>query len=1116
MEREKIRLLSLYFLPIFMAWTCITHAMSDEEFFAAAEQPVKVEEVKAPAATAGGPAAEFGLEFTFPLIGAIKLIPFTDPTKTPVELGFKAKFADASRKLDLGLLVIDDGEIKKIGDTLSLTGLAHLFDHEARIGLKNIIFGGKNEPVKKLVIGFQFTENPSLELIPGMVATLTDADVELERGKPAALVATIQLFGKSMRLALALNKEVVNAFIELPVTSLAALIPAVADMPPLNTAQIKTARLDITNLWHKKVAGAQTPKLQAMLNGYVDFPPQAFAQNLVSSVPPLPPEQQVAVPNIKVEEPISFEELLDVVDTEVTDTQAPPALKPPAEEPGHSYFELKASFDYTGVQATLETKKLDIPSLGIIDAATITIDTVKKPATAMLTGNLTFNVTDVGTIPIAISSTITSKGIVFAGSVEKEFSYAGIEFKKLAASFDTQRKSAELIGAIFLPVVSNISLEARLLLGSDPDNAQQKLIKFRTTVTTAEFKPFQGIPVLETFYIKNFDAGIELIKSGGKTKKGIYLNGDFYVMGLPLKSILKFVENEKGDKGAYVNAPLTKDKKLSDFFPELKGPVFDGIFFNEAMFVASTLDYVEINPDTKARTEIPKGLSFLATVPLKGTLEPVGKFLGSTDQTFSMYGSLKPENISLSQLGFLLSKGYPEPDKAVSMGETKVLVSGKPSFGVKTEIIFRPDPKEELKFSGAFDFTPTEVEINAEMVGAWTNPFGFPKSSISNLVLGVGMTYGSPGVPTKLKGGGALKIGDFAAKVYFSADAAIKDVAVKGEITETMTLSSLMAKILKAAFELDIPLQIPELQLKDLIVEMAAQDIMIGQELIRQGLVFKATVPLPFLNANAYVDIMVRPPSFGGGGLKIFGAVDPINIANVIKITKSGQEYGGRCFVPKNIPVCGVFDKAEVTKAGEEFAKGKDTSDKARIDIEVTPQRQNFLISGAVTLADIFSADTCMSIDRSGFNFMLEAGMKLNGEIIMWQGMPLFLARIVAQSSGGLSNPQIALNIDFMQNLQQYVKDKADEAFKAAQNQVVDGINTAQREIDKINAVEEEAHRKIKEAEEKVAGAHKDLDAITRAQDEAKAALNNAQQDVNSIQQKIDDLNAWYNALPDY
>lgn len=1111
------------------------------------------------------------VKLNFPLLGKLKLSPYTDTTKQPEEEGVKIKFADASKKLQLGAMVIDDGEITIVDNKVGMTGRATFFENKkARFGLRSIEWDPQTKIVSKAILGVEFLpdksgKKPKLEVIPGYSIALEKADIEIERGQPLSFVTTTTLFGLQVRIAFTFTRADVNAYIELPADQpLATLIPDVSKLPSLSTGVIKRARIQINNVWNKD----KTQPLHAVATGILKIPPEALVQNVVGPATEKT-EAKPVQPAVKTkqteEEEIILEGFADVLSSTIEEAKQPEQLQnQPAKPLDSNAFSMEVVLAKVGVQGSLTADQFPLPGIGIIKKATISINTITKPKHVSLSGDMDFNVSDVGDLQIKVESSISPKGVAFAGKILKPFTYAGITLKDLHASFDTANKAMDLTGAVFLPMASDLALDASILLlpdPADPQNPSKRIINFRTKTASKEFRPFTNIEpaelrsVLETFYIKDFDAGVEVTSMAGKLTKSIYLKGDFYFLGVKISSVVRFVQNDKGEKGIYIKAPMGTDKKLSDILPGLKGPVFDNLVFEQAAFTACSIEYVDvtIDPVTNAKEsiDVKKGLSFIAQVPLKGTLEPVGKFMGSTDQTFRMYGNLDVNNIRASEFGFLLAKGFPQPEKAVSMGDTLIAISGKPSFEVRTTIFFRPSKEEKLKFTGKFDFKVDKVALDTSLEGTWNSPFGLPKSSMSDVALIVGMAYGSPGLPTQLGGGGKLKLGDFLADVYFSADAAIKDIALKGCIPEPMNMSGIALKVLKSAFDIDIgPFKVPDPEVRNLTFEFAPQDVVVGTELIKQGIVFKGD--FPFLGSTAYVDIMLQPSL--GGGLKIFGAIEPLSIANgLIKITKSAQEYGGRCFIPPKPKPCVLPSTSEVEelkKAGEEFAEqakatilqrckpgvkpptppkdldldeieegvlpmqGVDVSNMPRVDIELTLKRQNFLISGALNLADLFSADACMSIDRSGMHFMFETGLKKANEVIMWDGKPLFLARIIAHSSGDLLDPQFTLNIDFIQYLQQYIKQKADEGLKKAQEAVVDALNSAQADLNKIKDAMAESDKKLEDARAQLESARRSLTAITDAKAEARGALDKAKRDVASLQNEIDSLKRWYYSLP--
>lgn len=1097
------------------------------------------------------PGEEVSLAIHLPYLGDFKLIPYTDETKAPPESGLKFKFADDTKKINLGGMIIDDGEIKLVNDKLSITGRATILGNKARFGLRSIQFGAGANNANRFVLGVEFESKPTLSgiLPPDKKITLEATDLEFEANKPITLVSTANIGGQSVRIALVMSKTEVDGFVELPPGSLlSTVIPSVADKPTLQRAVIKNARIRANNLWNKDTK----QPLHVVVTGLVEIPPQDF-QNTLTNDPDALLQPTVTTPETLTETtPAQTQELNQLADAasatiiqqeiaktetvnkeQATKKQGASTIAGEEElKPGS--FKLELTLARAGQKGSLKAKKFPIPGLGTIDEASITIDTMKdneqltlkdqqKASYFKMSGTMNFDVADATPLALTLDCKISSKGFVFSGKVT-DFIYAGVSFKNLYVSFDTGSKAIDLIGALQIPHFSNTSLEAELRVVPDkqyPKDPSKRAILFSTKTSSQELKPFAQMPGLESFYVTNFNAGLELLKIEGKTSRSFYLAGTFHFLGTALDCTMRLVKNTKNEEGIYIKAPLAKEKKVSD---AIKGfTALDSITLNQAEFVACTVDYIDLDAETGERTEVKKGLSLLASVPLKGALAPVGTFFGMSDQIVTLYGQMYPNDLTKSSFGFLLSKGTPDPEKTVSLGETKFLVSGLGATEVATSLYFHPSRQEELKFAGKFIFKPFEIvngipqpastEVHAAMQGIWKNPFGLSDSSIADLALMVGMN--TPAAPNKLGGGGKFKIGDFKANVYFAADTLIKDIALKAEVPEPTKLSELATKILKA-YEINLGnLQIPDPRIEHLQVEMAPKDVLIGDELIRQGFLLKGDFEM--FGKKAYVHIMLRPPTITGeGGFKIYGAIDPINIGNgLLTVEKSGKEFGGTCFVPTGKHSCSVPDTKELQRAGQEFIKGKEIEDqKPRIDIELTLKRQNFLISGSVNIANLFGSDTCMSIDNRGLNFMMEAGMRnRDGEVIMHNNKPLFLARLLANAD--FSKPdKMGLSIDFMQNLQEFIRDTADQAFRDAQREVVNGINKAQQEIGKIDGVIADAHKKFEEADRQFETAKKNLEDIKKAKSDVEAAFAKAKADVDSLSHQIKELDEWYDRLP--
>ena len=146
-------------------------------------------------------------------------------------------------------------------------------------------------------------------------------------------------------------------------------------------------------------------------------------------------------------------------------------------------------------------------------------------------------------------------------------------------------------------------------------------------------------------------------------------------------------------------------------------------------------------------------------------------------------------------------------------------------------------------------------------------------------------------------------------------------------------------------------------------------------------------------NVNINVDTM---------GIKLFGSMDPINIANLLKIN------------------------------------GHNGTGKPEVDIELSLLRQNFLVQGELSLANLYKTSTYMTITKSGIEFDFRDSMSNNN---------LLYSHVHGLSSGSLDHPQFTVSIDFEQHLQQFIKDQVNQQFAIAQHQVIDSINAAQKQV---------------------------------------------------------------------
>lgn len=984
--------------------------------------------------------ADIGIPLDVPIIGTIVLMPFTDEHG---KTGFKAKFADTDRKITIGPLTIDDGTISILDNKLGITGRFTLLGKQATFGLQKAELDSKNS-FKKVVLETHFINKPTVE-IAGKSITLNEVNVILEKGQPIIIESKTDLFNQPVTPGIVISRQGAHTYTTLNDTPLSKIIPAVKDTP-LSAGIITEAKVYIKNIW---VPVGKPQERETYFKGTFGIKPHTQDSAHIEFSPPPKKEKKEELTGARADfRPTKKEE----------------------KKKDYTGMEIEITVSSKGTKASIDASLLPLTHIGTLKQAHISIDTTEEKndtteekKSMEVSGDLDLDVSDLGTLTIKVKSSIEKEGIKFAGSIDSDISYAGFSLKGFTASYSTEKKAITLEGKITL---HGLDLQAKIEVIPDKKNPTKKALNLVAHGITKEFKPFadSGIPGINTFSITDFDAGISLQRKDGKITTALSLDGDFHFMGQAVKSLVKFVQNAQNIRGVYVNAPLSHDKTLSDFIPALKGPVFDGINFKEASFMASNIEFKDLDTNT----DVKKGLTFRARVPLSGTLRPAGRLLGKTDQIFTLYGKIIPDSPRLSEFGILLSEGKPDPDAKFSMGDMSVELSGEPAFGVASSMYFR-NSGDLYELTGKFLFKESTVDLQASLTGTIKNIVGVSGWSLKDPAVLLGMTYGSPGIPTEIGGSAELMIGDFDLAITFLVDALLKNMAFKGQAHNNLGILEGVG-ILAKPFHLNIPTDnLPDITIRDIGAQFATKDSKIGNVIIPQG--FAANGKMNLLGKTAELEIRADT-----GGIKAYGGLDPVDLAGVLKITGRGDKH------------------------------------KPEIDIELTPTRQKFLITGRLEIADIFSTETFITINKHGFEFKFEENV--GGTRFMWQGKPLLYSLI--EGIGELSSFDAVMTIQFKQYLLAWLKDNVDAGVKGAKEAVEKGIGIAKDQIDKIETVIKEADEKIKDARDKVASAKNALQKIVAAKESAQHTLREAQERVDSIKREIHDLDSWYDSLPNF
>lgn len=797
-----------------------------------------------------------------------------------------------------------------------------------------------------------------------------------------------------------------------------------------------------------------------------------------------------------------------------------------------------------------------------------------------------------------------------------------------------QRKQLSLVATVKL---WGLRLIATLALVPDPKNLHKRKVEFVARAVFKDFQPFKrikNVPGLRDITFGEVSAELRLNSVRGRTRPSIKLAGAATLFGMLFRANLKFVTSKKGKPGVFIYTTPQPQQSLADIIPPLQGVgFFNGIICCNSSFALSSVSEIDTAFFSAAEmadlagynlSTIRKGVLFSASVPLTGTLEPAGKWLGinrdltkkELDQAaelekeqkkaraqlekeraealargenplplppippkdfcsgmssmFQIMGNINLEIPALSEFRVMIGKSRirqfsqtavhkPQPQPPLKEGEKpkepESLYAGHatrfsdttaqpfahasdkwtddqltadlklkiardkelaaqqaqqaaelaaqqaalppekrdekpaepmveldqieifflgdvigPRLGVAVGILVRPTPQELLRLKGSVDFSFKDVTIGAQMLGTWHNAFTLKGWDLSNVSLMLGFLYGTP-FPDRLGGSAYLKIHNtFDAGFKFVADADVSNMGFEGNIDRVLTLFDIIDIFLKAT-KFPLPEGVKKLpmllEIRNVYARYAPKDLRVGDQLIERGFALKADVTI--LKKQGHLDIRADD-----NGLKAFGTIEKINVLDLLKITS---------------------------------ADGKGDP---KIDIEVTLDRQNFLITGLINIANIIQQSSFVEIASDGFKFEFIQAVGPT----LWHNKPLLLASVKGATSGTLTDPQFNLNLEFQQYFQDFIKEQVQENFKIAEKAISDELTNAQHTIDRVHGVVDEANRQIDDARKQVTNARGALQKIQEAHRQTNDAFNSAKSDVDKIRQEIKELDQWYNSLP--
>jgi len=451
---------------------------------------------------------------------------------------------------------------------------------------------------------------------------------------------------------------------------------------------------------------------------------------------------------------------------------------------------------------------------------------------------------------------------------------------------------------------------------------------------------------------------------------------------------------------------------------------------------------------------IKRGLNLFATLSMAGL--GVDKLLGLESLTIYTAIGTDPRNIVIeAQI-----EGDFEIDKNVAFGDIKFRLNvSPPSFGVMLlgTLHARID-NSELDFIGGLGIeaitTPPSFQANmtATMEGRWQDPMGAKGVAIMDVALDLGIAF--PPIRPSIGIAGGLQVGDFIGAAAVKFDTANPGSTMVAIAFNKLYLTDLFDVFCPPPIKKAIPKNIVKTVLnvgfEDVNIYVVPQPTNIGELYFEQGISLSGTMFLWGL--RVYSSIKIDQTT----GLLIEGAVDPIDIAGVIKLRGMGGKPGPSLYLDLRTGATPTID-----------------------------------ISGAVEVFG-FVSETILQISDTEFYF-LSVGKIYN----------LFEASLEVRGSDKNNGGSIYVKATMKNDLFAYLREKATKEIQAAANSATNQIAEEQR---KLTAAQNEVNKINKNIEDMRATVKKERERDAKRLKDAQDAVSSAQAKVDGINSDIDKM----------
>lgn len=1013
------------------------------------------------------------IDVALPVIGTIHLYPINQ-NGIP---GLATYIPEANKPMAIGPLIIERSQFKIINKKISYSANITLFGTKGTVSispdsipstLKNLKPATTQPKIKKtttlpaLTFDLNFNQPPTLDLIIND-AKIQLLDVKLVLNKndvqtPTKITAQTVLLNQPVMVTIGISKKGTNMWAQLPTQQLIAVIPQVKNTP-LEDSILSNAQITLKNIDAKDKS-----KLESILDGEITVP------------------------------------AINGLQTSSTTSKQ---------------LTMRAVWNKTagGYLITTATDFV-IPSVGTITNGSFTVNfpILKKSSKAIpeqnviLSGDIRTTIATIGTFNASINARVSKKGFVFASTLNQTVAIGDVNINPATISYSSLDKKLMIMGKATIQGYSSTVQISYIPTKKGATTSIQAQLDNKT------IQPFSTLPVPALFQTMTFD-NPHFTFNQTPTGYTILLAGTVTFNNMPLATKIQTVQN-KGKTTKLITIQGPQSFKISDAFPELKSTSFNDFVLQNPLLIISSDDY----QDSTTKITYKKGLNIVGDATITGGgLQQAATFAHTTG-SIGIVAYIAPTPIN-SALSVKMSDGFTiSNNNQVAFGPLYLTMDGShKSFFLKGTLLVKPSPQDDqLVFDALITFDATGGTVAGTMNGVWQHPFGInglnigsndPQSPVQGVAAQVTLVPGPEPVES-IGLAGALQMGTKFATMAVKVG---PTPVLYGQLN-ALTLMDLVSMAQKASGKkiqgLD-NLPIKDFSINDIKIYIVNQDTTIGDFKFDKGLTLRGGIQFPGLQAFGNITLSPSTGFFAQAYCSpiIFGSTK----IPALKITKADSDHDIRTGpISLGQDNSSQQDSSSLQLPDPSKPQTQELADTFKngpmllINVPVpaiVPVFPEIKVSGQFQISDFISTAADLHIAQNGmtFTFITSLGQttyldKNN------QPQPLLQSTIIGATSGTLaSNPNFTIDLNFQNNLQDYIMQQVTLGIKGAKDKVSQEIALAAQA----------AAQKLTSAQQSVSTTQNAATAaLLAANNQAQQNLTNAQDTVNTLQKRIDELNA--------